>query len=230
MAEDSYKEYKLWQKKLSIKYQNKLEPMWNRLITFNNKEYGNIGFFLYKFEIKGSERGKGYGTKIIKEILDNNICNYLVIKNIADNNSLRFWNRIRDNIDYYILPNSNKIRKNILKLCKRNEWWNNEWNKDNILIITSKNNELFRCSKYNGTSLLDRYNDPNKNNGMQDYQKKKKQSKRCRKNQCWYNYKSKKCLPHFKKLTMEDPFYIEAPKSMSNDSQDSFFIDNFDYK
>ena len=29
---------------------------------------------------------------------------------------------------------------------------------------------------------------------------------------------------------MEDPFYIEAPKSMSNDSQDSFFIDNFDYK
>ena len=186
MEEDPYKEYKLWQKNLSNEYQNKLEPMWNRLITFNNREYGIIGFFLYKFEIKDSakaeleERGYGYGTKIIKEILDNNICNYLVIKNIADSNSLRFWNRIRDNIDYYILPNSNKIRKNIFKLCKRNEWWEKEWNKDNILIFTSKNIEKKRCSKY------------------------KKQSRKCRKNQCWYNYKSKKCIPNYNKLTMND--------------------------
>lgn len=205
------KEYRLWQKNLSQEYQNKLEPMWNRLITINNREYGKIVFFLYKFEIKDSERGKGYGTKVIKEILDNNICNYLVIKNIADNNSLRFWNRIRDNIDYYILPNSNKIRKNILKLCKRNKWWQKEWNNDNILIFTSKNNEKKRCSKY------------------------VKKSRKCRKNQCWYNYKSKKCIPHFTKLTIEDPFYIESPKSpkspkyISNESQVPFdYFDKYD--
>ena len=45
MDEDPYKEYRLWQKNLSIEYQNKLAPMWNRLITFNNREYGIIGFF-----------------------------------------------------------------------------------------------------------------------------------------------------------------------------------------
>ena len=111
MQEDPYKKYKLWQKNLSIEYQDKLDPMWNRLIIFNKSGYGNIGFFLYKFQIKDSERGRGNGTKIIKEILDNNICNFLVIKNIASDNSLRFWDSIRDNIDYYILPNSNKIRK-----------------------------------------------------------------------------------------------------------------------
>ena len=45
MEEDPYKEYKLWQKNLSNEYQNKLEPMWNRLITFNNREYGIIGLW-----------------------------------------------------------------------------------------------------------------------------------------------------------------------------------------
>ena len=51
-----------------------------------------------------------------------------------------------------------------------------------------------------------------------------------------YFYQSKKCIPNFKKLTEEDPLYIESPKlvsnespkSMSNDSQDPFNL-NFYY-
>ena len=226
MQEDPYKKYKLWQKNLSIEYQDKLDPTWNRLIIFNKRGYGNIGFFLYKFQIKDSERGSGYGTKIIKEILDNNICNFLVIKNIADDNSLRFWNRIRDNIDYYILPNSNKIRNNILKLCKQNEWWDKQWDISDIFIFTSKKNEQIRCSSYNPPKKTNRTLDYRTKEYMTLKKEHKKYSTKCRKNQCWYSYRSNKCIPHFKKLTVEDPFYIKSPKYISNNSHGSY---NFNF-
>ena len=77
------------------------------------------------------------------------------------------------------------------------------------------------------------YQGPKKINGTPNYRKNegknlkkelKKYSKKCRKNQCWYNYKSKKCLPHFKKLTMKDPNYIQSPdiESPSNSIYNDF--------